>query len=67
MNSISSTHLTTAPRDILKEEYDAGKGENRGKGIFAESGKPAGGKLLGIIVGPVIGDRCKPELSNLSL
>ena len=53
--------------DILKEEYDAGKRENRGKGIFAEADKPAGSKLLGIIVGPIIGDRCKPELSNLSL
>ena len=53
--------------DVLKEEYEDGKGENRGKGIFSEEGKPAGGKLLGIIVGPVIGDRSKPELSNLSL
>ncbi len=53
--------------DVLKEEYEDGKGENRGKGILSEEGKPAGGKLLGIIVGPVIGDRSKPELSNLSL
>lgn len=53
--------------DVLKEEYEDGKGDNRGKGIFSEEGKPSGGKLLGIIVGPVIGDRSKPELSNLSL
>ena len=53
--------------DILKEEYDAGCGENRGLGITCDKTKPGGGKLLGIIVGPVIGDRSKPELSNLSL
>ncbi|MBO7564485.1 MAG: amidohydrolase family protein [Clostridiales bacterium] len=53
--------------DVLKEEYEDGKGDNRGKGIFSEEGKPSGGKLLGIIVGPVIGDRSKPELSNLNL
>lgn len=53
--------------DVLKEEYDAGRGENRGRGIFSEKDQPKGGKLLGIIVGPIIGDRSKPELSHLSL
>ena len=53
--------------DVLKEEYDLGQKENRGLGIFSDPGKPKGGKLLGIIIGPVIGDRSKPELSNLSL
>ncbi|MBO4473744.1 MAG: amidohydrolase family protein [Clostridiales bacterium] len=53
--------------DVLKDEYDAGQGSNRGLGIFADKDKPSGGKLLGIIIGPVIGDRSKPELSNMSL
>ena len=53
--------------DVLKEEYDLGQSENRGLGIFSDPDKPKGGKLLGIIIGPVIGDRSKPELSNLSL
>ncbi len=53
--------------DILKEEYEAGRAENRGRGIFTDESKPHGGKLLGIIVGPVIGDRSKPELSHLTL
>lgn len=53
--------------DVLREEYDAGQAENRGKGIHALAGVPAGGKMLGIIVGPVIGERCKPELRNMTL
>ncbi len=53
--------------DILKEEYDAGQGENRGLGIHTDPAKPHGGKLLGVIVGPVIGERSKPELSNQKL
>lgn len=53
--------------DVLKEEYDLGQGENRGRGILAEAGKAAGGKMLGIIVGPVMGERSKPELSNMNL
>ena len=53
--------------DVLKEEYDLGQKENRGLGIFTDADQPSGGKLLGIIVGPVIGDRSKPELSNMSL
>jgi imidazolonepropionase-like amidohydrolase len=48
--------------DILFEEYIAGQAEGRGAGV---NGK--GGKLLGVVVGPIIGDRSKPELSNLSL
>lgn len=53
--------------DILKEEYEAGQTENRGLGILTDPNKPCGGKLLGIIVGPIIGDRSKPELSHLTL
>ncbi len=53
--------------DLLKEEYEAGKQPNRGRGILTDEKRPAGGKLLGVIVGPIIGDRSKPELSNLSL
>ena len=53
--------------DVLKDEYEAGQAPNRGMGICADKTKPLGGKLLGIIVGPVIGERSKPELSNMSL
>ncbi len=53
--------------DVLKEEYDAGCGENRGMGILSDPGKPSGGRLLGVIVGPVIGERSKPELRNMQL
>lgn len=53
--------------DVLKEEYDAGQAENRGKGILSDKDQPKGGKLLGIIVGPVIGERSKPELRNMNL
>ena len=49
--------------DILSEEYHAGQNEQRGIGM--PNGK--GGQLLGIIVGPIIGDRSKPELSNLTI
>jgi imidazolonepropionase-like amidohydrolase len=48
--------------DILFEEYVAGQTEGRGTGV-----KGTGGKLLGVVVGPIIGDRSKPELSNLTL
>lgn len=48
--------------DILFEEYEAGQAEGRGTGVNG-----TGGKLLGVVVGPIIGDRSKPELSNLSL
>ena len=53
--------------DILKEEYESGQNENRGLGILSDKEKPGGGKLLGIIVGPIIGDRSKPELSNMTV
>ena len=53
--------------DVLKDEYEAGQAPNRGMGICADKTMPLGGKLLGIIVGPVIGERSKPELSNMSL
>jgi len=49
--------------DVLKEEYVNGQHESRGIGF--PSGR--GGKLLGLVVGPMIGDRSKPELSNLTI
>jgi imidazolonepropionase-like amidohydrolase len=49
--------------DVLLKEYIAGQAKGRGSGI----GSGAGGKLKGIVVGPIIGDRSKPELSNLTL
>ena len=53
--------------DVLFEEYENGKNENRGLGLRTDAGKPSGGKLLGVIVGPVIGERSKPELRNMKL
>lgn len=53
--------------DVLRDEFEAGNEENRGRGLRTEEGKPAGGKLLGVIVGPVIGERSKPELRNMKL
>lgn len=49
--------------DILLREYRAGQAEGRGTGVHTNSG----GKLNGIIVGPIIGDRSKPELSHMTL
>lgn len=49
--------------DVLLKEYRAGQAEGRGSGT--RSGK--GGKLIGIVIGPIIGDRSKPELSHLTL
>lgn len=49
--------------DVLLREYRAGQEEGRGSGVRSGSG----GKLKGIIVGPIIGDRSKPELSNMTL
>lgn len=48
--------------DILFDEYKDGQAEGRGTGVNG-----TGGKLLGVVIGPIIGDRSKPELSNLSL
>lgn len=45
--------------DILAEEYAAGQAPGRG----TQNREAPGGKLLGVVVGPVIGDRSKPELS----
>ena len=53
--------------DVLFEEYEEGKKENRGLGLRTDTSKPSGGKLLGVIVGPVIGERSKPELRNMKL
>lgn len=49
--------------DVLREEYIAGQQEGRGTG----NQKSKGGRLIGIIVGPIIGDRSKPELSAHTL
>ena len=49
--------------DVLCEEYLAGQKDGRGTGNCVQ----AGGRLLGVIVGPIICDRAKPELANLSL
>jgi len=49
--------------DILYEEYSYGKAPGRGTG----NKEAKGGKLLGVIVGPIIGDRSKPELSSLTI
>jgi len=48
--------------DVLYEEYSAGQVPGRGTG----NKESKGGKLLGVIVGPIIGDRSKPELSSLT-
>jgi len=49
--------------DILYEEYSRGLETGRGTG----NKKAKGGRLLGVIVGPIIGDRSKPELSSLTI
>lgn len=49
--------------DVLYDEYMAGCAHGRGTG----NKEARGGKLLGLIVGPIIGDRSKPELSSLSV
>jgi imidazolonepropionase-like amidohydrolase len=49
--------------DVLLKEYKSGQAEGRGSGT--RSGQ--GGKLKGIVIGPIIGDRSKPELSHLTL
>lgn len=46
--------------DQLVQEYQAGLAAGRGSG-------QKGGRLLGIIVGPVIGDRSKPELAHATI
>lgn len=49
--------------DVLLDEYLAGQAKGRGTGgVLA-----AGGKMLGVVIGPIIGDRSKPELSNMTL
>ena len=64
--------------DILAEEYTAGQAVGRGTGGRAIGNRTAdsqptggraqsGGRLLGVIVGPIIGDRSKPELSGLTI
>jgi len=46
--------------DVLRDEYIAGQAPGRGTGN--RDGK--GGTLLGVIVGPTLGERSKPELSS---
>lgn len=49
--------------DVLAEEYTSGQEPGRGTG-----GRVAkGGKLLGVVVGPILGDRSKPELSEMTI
>jgi len=49
--------------DVLAEEYRDGQADGRGTG----NSKARGGRLLGVIIGPIIGDRSKPELSEQNL
>lgn len=53
-------HCTEGYRivDILAEEYRQGLAEGRGQG------QPGQGRLEGIIVGPILSDRSKPELTR---
>ena len=44
--------------DILAEEYEKGKHEDCGKG------KPGQGRLIGVVTGPLLSDRSKPELNR---
>lgn len=44
--------------DILAAEYEKGKSPDRGKGI------PGKGRLIGVITGPLLSDRSKPELNR---
>lgn len=47
--------------DVLKKYYDAHRGDDCGKG------EPGRGKLVGIITGPLMTDRSKPELNRASI
>ena len=47
--------------DILAREYENGQHDDCGKGL------PGKGQLLGIITGPLLSDRSKPELSKASI
>lgn len=49
--------------DILAEEYEKGQQAGRGTG----NAKAKGGRLLGVIIGPIIGDRSKPELAKATI
>ena len=53
-------HCTEGYRiaDILAREYQQGQAEGRGQG------KSGGGRLEGVIVGPILSDRSKPELTR---
>jgi imidazolonepropionase-like amidohydrolase len=49
--------------DVLFEEFVSGQEPGRGTG-----GRVAkGGRLLGVVVGPILGDRSKPELSEMTI
>jgi imidazolonepropionase-like amidohydrolase len=47
--------------DLLSAEYQAGLADGRGKG------QPGLGRLEGIIAGPLLSDRSKPELSRANI
>ena len=49
--------------DVLSDEYKAGQEKGRGSG----NAEAKGGRLLGVIIGPVIGDRSKPELAKSTI
>lgn len=49
--------------DVLAQEFLAGQAPGRGTGGRVVKG----GKLLGVVVGPILGDRSKPELSELTI
>ena len=49
--------------DVLSEEYKAGQAKGRGSGNI----QAKGGRLLGVIAGPIIGDRSKPELAKATI
>ena len=56
LEHVTEGHLIA---DVLAEEYRAGMEPGRGTG-----GREAkGGRLLGVIVGPMMGERSKPELA----
>ena len=57
LEHVTEGHLIA---DVLYDEYTAGLEPGRGTG----NREAKGGKLLGVVVGPIIGDRSKPELSH---
>jgi imidazolonepropionase-like amidohydrolase len=58
LEHVTEGHLIA---DVLYDEYVAGLAPGRGTG----NREAKGGRLLGVVVGPIIGDRSKPELPIL--